>query len=180
MGITNQQYVERIANVSIGASTFRGYPHNTISTIQDYLKKINLEEFQSNTAKGFEKILDKHTIVLSEKIKALDPSSEYWGSARKALNLFLGYAAYHSVLRKKYRLNRIEKFLEVPLDGQVARSLIPLAGKEVNLPKWETIKDLTPENSKKFQDFASWYAKKIKCTRIQLDVILWRNEKTLG
>lgn len=174
MGISNQDWIERTAETAIGASTLRGHPPKTIFIAREYLKKIELGEFQHKNADAFGKVLDKHTVALAKKIKKLDPKSEYWGSARKALNLFLGSIAYHSVLRKAYNLDRIEKFLEVPLDSQVASKLIALAEKEDELPKWKTIKDLKPEASKKFQNFASRYAKKTGCTRIQLDVIFWR------
>ena len=175
MGISNKDYVSRIAETSIGASTLRGHPTGTIQTVRDYLKTIKLEEFQCKTYDDFGKVLDKHTTVLSKKIKAFDPKSEYWGSARKALNLFLGNAAYHAVLRKEYRLDQIEKFFEVPLDNQVANKLISLAGEKDVLPKWKTIKGLTPENSKLYQGFADKYAKKKGYTRIQLDTIFWQN-----
>ena len=180
MGISNKDYISRIAETSIGASTLRGHPKETIKNVRDYLKTIKLEDFQCKTGDEFGKVLDKHTTALSKKIKALDPKSEYWGSARKALNLFLGNAAYHAVLRKEYCLDQIEKFIEVPLDNQVANKLVSLAGEKDGLPKWKTIKGLTPENSKLYQDFANKYAKKKGCTRIQLDVIFWRNERTLG
>ena len=174
MGISNKDYISRIAETSIGASTLRGHPTGTIQAIRDYLKTIKLEEFQCRTGDDFGKVLDKYTTALSKKIKAFDSKSEYWGSARKALNLFLGNSAYHAVLRKEYRLDQIEKFLEVPLDNQVANKLISLAGEKDGLPRWKTIKGLTPENSKLYLDFAGKYAKKKGCTRIQLDVIFWR------
>ncbi|MBK8419789.1 hypothetical protein [Candidatus Villigracilis saccharophilus] len=174
MGVTNRLYIERVAETSIGASTLRGHPEGTIKKVRNYLKTIKLEEFQCETAEDFGKVLDKHTIALSRKIKALDHRSEYWGSARKALNLFLGSVAYHAVLRKEYRFDRTEKFLEVPLDSQVANKLFSLSGELDDLPKWKTIKGLSSGNSKKFQDFANRYAKRKECTRIQLDVIFWR------
>lgn len=174
MGISNKDYISRIAEASIGASTLRGHPKGTIKKVRDYLKTVKLEEFRCRTSEDFGEVLDKYTTALSKKIKAFDPKSEYWGSARKALNLFLGNAAYHSVLRKEYHLDPIEKFLEVPLDNQVANKLISLAREKDGLPKWKTIKGLTPENSKLYQDFADKYAKKKGCTRIQLDLIFWR------
>jgi hypothetical protein len=174
MSITNQQYIDRVAEISIGVSTLRGYPEGTNQVVREYLKTIKLEDFQCKADDDFLKVLDKHTIALSKMVKVLDSKSEYWGSARKSLNLFLGNVAYHSVLRKEFGFDRIEKFLEVPLDSQVANKLITLSKREDELPKWKTIKGLTPENSKKFQDFASRYAKKIGCTRIQLDIIFWR------
>ena len=177
MGISNKDYISRIAETSIGASTLRGHPEGTIQSVRDYLKTIKLEEFQCRTGDDFGKVLDKHTAALSKKIKAFDSRSEYWGSARKALNLFLGNAAYHSVLRKEYRLDRIEKYLEVPLDKQVATGLISLAEKRsLSLPKWRTIKGLLPEDSNLYQGFASSCAKELGCTRIQLDLLLWRKE----
>ena len=114
MGITKEDYIRRIAEASIGVSTLRGHPANTISTTRTYLKKLGLEEFQCSNARDFNKVLDKHTIRLSKQIQKLDHRFAYWGSARKALNLFLGDAAYHAILRKEFHFDRIEKYLEVP------------------------------------------------------------------
>lgn len=177
MGISNKDYISRIAETSIGASTLRGHPKRTIEKVRDYLKTIKLEEFQCSTSEDFGRVLDKHTTVLSKKIKTVDPKSEYWGSARKALNLFLGSAAYHAVLRKEYRLDKIEPFMEVPLDRQVAEHLIECATKRSKtLPKWKTIKDLIIDDSNVYQDFALILAKEKECTRLQLDVLMWRNK----
>jgi hypothetical protein len=177
MSITNNHFIRRIAETSIGISTLRGHPKNTIATTRVYLKTLKLEDFQCSNAKDFNKTLDKHTIRLSKQIKKLDYRFAFWGSARKALNIFLGNAAYHAVLRSEYRLDRIEKYLEVPLDKQVATDLISLAEeRNLSLPKWKTIKGLLPENSDIYQSFASSYAKEIGCTRIQLDLLLWRKE----
>ncbi len=175
MGITNQQYIKRIANTSIGASTLRGHPKGTIKKTQGYLEEIQLEEFCRRNSKEFGEILDKHTHALSKEIR--DSSSAYWGSARKALNLLLENAAYHSVLRKEYRLDEIEPFMEIPLDRQVAEHLIECAMKRnKTLPRWKTIKDLIIDDSNVYQDFALVFAKEKECTRIQLDVLLWRNK----
>lgn len=177
MSITNKDYIGRIAETSIGISTLRGHPSKTISTTRAYLKKLDLEDFQCATLKDFNGVLNKHTIRLSKRIRKLDHNSAYWGSARKALNLFLGNAAYHAILRKEYRLDRIEKYLEVPLDKQVANGLITLAEERNEiLPKWKTIKGLLPEESNLYQSFANSYAKELGCTRILLDLLLWRIE----
>ncbi len=177
MSITNNDYIRRIAEASIGVSTLRGHPSKTIATTRVYLKTLKLEEFQCSNVKDFNKVLDKHTIRLSKEIQKLDYRFAYWGSARKALNLFLGDAAYHAILRNEYSLDRIEKYLEVPLDSQVANGLIVLAEeRNINLPKWKTIRGLLPEESNLYQNFASSYSKEIGCTRIQLDLLLWRKE----
>jgi len=149
----------------------------TIATTRVYLKALKLEDFQCSNVKDFNKALDKHTIRLSKQIKKLDYRFAFWGSARKALNLFLGDAAYHAILRKEYHLDQVEKYLEVPLDSQVANGLITLAEeRNVNLPKWKTIRGLLPDESNLYQNFASLYAREIRCTRIQLDLLLWRKE----
>jgi len=88
MSITINDYIRRIAETSIGISTLRGHPSNTISTTRAYLKTLKLKEFQCSNAKDFNKILDKHTIRLSKQIQKLNHRFAYWGSARKALNLF--------------------------------------------------------------------------------------------
>lgn len=138
---------------------------------------MTLDEFQCTSVKDFNAVLDKHTIRLSKQIKKFDYRYVFWGSARKALNIFSGNAAYHAVLRNEYRLDRIEKYLEVPLDKQVATGLISLAEeRNLSLPKWKTIKGLLPENINRYQSFASSYSKEMGCTRIQLDLLFWRKE----
>ena len=177
MGITSKDYVLRIAKTSIGSSTLRGHPQKTISTVRNFLKDIDLMDFQSSGELDFNKVLDKHTMQLCKLIQELDKKSSYWGSARKALNLFLGDVAYHAILRKDFSFDLVEKYLEVPLDSQVANRLFFVAQeRNIKLPRWETIKGLTPENSAKYQSFASLYAKELRCTRIQLDVLLWGND----
>jgi hypothetical protein len=175
MSISNKDYIARVAEASIGPSTLRGHPKGTISITRAFLKELDLQEFQCTNTAEFNGFLDKYTDKLRKRIQKLDCEFAYWGSARKALNLFLGSVTYHAVLRREYNLAQIEKFLEVPLDSQVANGLILLAKKrKIILPKWQTIKGLLPVNSNLYQSFASSYAKELSCTRIQLDLLLWR------
>lgn len=89
MSITNEDYIRRIAETSIGVSTLRGHPSGTISTTRAYLRVLKLEEFQCANVKDFNKALDNHTILLSKKIQKIDSRFAYWGSARKALSNYL-------------------------------------------------------------------------------------------
>ena len=90
-----------------------------------------------------------------------------WGVARKALNLFMRSALYNHHLREAYRLQRIEAFLEIPLDAIVARhirGIVPSAG----LPYWKSMRALTPELSDRYQAVASELAKARGVARVPL------------
>lgn len=67
--------------------------------------------------------------------------------------------------------------LEIPLDRQVAERLKKDGDKNClisPLPKWDRIKTLTPEVSKRFQDCAKEVAKEKHTSRIYLDLEYWR------
>jgi hypothetical protein len=96
--------------------------------------------------------------------------------ARKALNLFMRSALYNHYLREAYRLQRVEAFLELPLDGIVARHIrgvVPSAG----LPYWKSMRALTPELSDQYQAVASELAERRGVARVHLDAYIWGAER---
>ena len=179
--ITNELYIKRIADIILGASTLRNHPVGTISNVRKHLRMIDLGEISGVSDTRFKEILNSHTVNIQKSIQSLDSNADndmYWGSARKALNLFFAEACYHAILRKDYKLGEIENYFEVPLDSQVAKKLCCEAEKEnVQLPSWTTIKGLTLETSGLYQNYASQYARKFGFTRIQLDLIFWQPEE---
>jgi len=83
---------------------------------------------------------------------------------------------YSRILCAHYRLEQIEPFLEVPLDGIVGVALVKAAcdcGQLRRLPRWRTIKGLTREDSDTYQAFASELAEEKGLARVHLDVVLW-------
>lgn len=162
---------ERIASTSIGASTARGMgPKGTVQAARLFLQKIEINRFMVRSQRAFAMELDAAT---EELRKSLPPKARKWGSARKFLNIFLRNCAYNQYLRVQWRLERIEPWLEVPLDSHVAGGLHRETGSE-NLPKWSTVISLKPALSANFQKFASDVAARDGVLRVHLDVKYWR------
>lgn len=138
--------------------------------------KIKIDKYSAAPTKDeFLKILNQDT----EKIKKSLPSkAQKWGAARKVINIFLRNLAYNKYICKKYKLDRMEKWLEVPLDRYVATGLRNTKlGK--NLPSWPGIKNLQKgekQNSdyQQYQAVAQSIAEKKRINRIDLDIIFWR------
>jgi hypothetical protein len=176
-----EQYRERVANVVIGASTLRNQGASGVNTaVRTFLAHLDLLAFGQDTEAMFQGELDQQTEALAQ---SLPEGARHWGTARKAINLFLGEAYYHRVLCQEYELIRIATFLEVPLDGQVARFLREQAKKAGSLlPRWNTIRNLTPECSREYQRFALEYASTLGegWHRIHLDLIIWRSQYSAG
>lgn len=150
-----KDFQRRVANTAIGPSTLRnqGAP-GVNASVRDFLKDLDLTRFVSEDESVFRKELDRQTDLL---IRKLPKGAQHWGVARKAINLFLAEAYYHRFLCKEFHLARIEKFLEVPLDRQVAKFPIDKARKmsDSRLPRWRGIKHLTPTDGRRYQDFCN-------------------------
>jgi hypothetical protein len=172
-----KQFQQRVANITIGASTLRNQGASGVNqAVRSFLGAIDLAKFVSDKESDFIEQLDYQTNLLAEHLPV---GAQHWGTARKAINLFLGEAYYHYFLRTNYGLDRIEQFLEVPLDSQVAHFLIDDARAfGVQLPSWLGIKHLTPSASKEYQNYASSHARSLgqDWARIHLDVIAWRSD----
>lgn len=176
-----EQFRRRVANVAIGTSTLRNQGASGVNAAaRTFLAGMDLTAFVRGLEFEFVAELDRQTEALRG---SLPPDARHWGTARKAINLFLGEAYYHRVLSEEYSLDRIGQFLEVPLDGQVARFLAEQARRASrSLPRWSTIKNLTPDRSRQYQDFAGQYARSRGegWFRVHLDLIIWRSEDTEG
>ncbi len=173
MSISIDSFQRRLANISIGITTLRGQGKGAKEAAINYLKGLPLKEFSNvNSMKQFIELLDKFTNELKDKLP-----NKSWGAARKAINIFLLQSSYHSYISKEYNLEGIIPYLELPLDNPNAKRLISLAQKKDIKLDWKNIRELTPEYSRKIQDFALKLAKeKYNCPRGHLDVIFWRSE----
>lgn len=83
-------------------------------------------------------------------------------------------ALYNRFLCKQYQLTKIEKWLEVPLDGHVASNLYAEPGGRA-LPRWDSIRRLTLGVSERYQNVAADAARSRKLIRADLDLLWFRN-----
>jgi hypothetical protein len=171
----NKQFIKflqyRTAEVAIGPSTLRNQGNKgVVAAARNYLKTIDLFKFSVTTERRFKSVLDTHT----NKLKISFPKgARHWGTARKALNLFLRDVLYNRYLSRHFGFRQIENLLEIPLDKDAAKG-IRKCYKTKKLPSWEGIKDLTPQTSKAYQDAATCIASACKIGRVHLDVLYWR------
>jgi len=163
-----------IAVVAMGPSSLRNQGLGVLKKAQDFCSKLNLQNYSNLNEGQFKNQLDLDTLKL---IKALQLKNKPWGTARKALNLFLRESLYNKYLSKEYSLDKIEKFLEIPLDQVVSHALTKLETKG-QLPKWRSLKSLDKEESGKFQEFAQELAEKeYHIARVHLDIYLWTKNR---
>ena len=103
---------------------------------------------------------------------SLPIGAQKWGPARKALNIFMRSVAYTVPLSEEYGLESILRYLEVPLDKDVATALrkTPEGAK---LPRWISIVGLTPEKHQLYQHVAMKVARTKRVHRADLDVYYW-------
>jgi hypothetical protein len=163
----------RVAETCVGASSLRNQgASGVLKAVREHFAKMPLDKFVVSTEERFLDALNNET----DKLRLLlPPSAQNWGTARKAINLFLRDALYNQYLSKHYGLDRIETFLEIPLDGDVAGALHNL--KDDDLPRWKSIKSLGENDSNLYQAKARRYAQKLGVNRVHLDLIWWRAKK---
>jgi len=168
-----KQMQRYVANIAISGSTLRNQGAAGVTdTARKYLAKLDLGVLKKIDNSEYPDQLDEWT---EELIQELPKRAKNWGTARKAINVFLVQAFLNKYLANKYGLARFGNVLETPLDSQAASELRKHARREeVKLPRWRGIRGLKPETSSHYQEFASEVAKKKKIARACLDMILWR------
>jgi len=161
----------RTAELSIGNSTLRNQgAAGVVKNARNFLAELDLLNFSVNSEYDFYKILDDAT---SNLVKALPTGARHWGTARKAINIFLRDCVYNKFLCSQFDLAKIHPWLEIPLDSYVAKALCKTSlGSK--LPKWVSITRLKPKISIEYQKVATQVAEKIGCYRVDLDIYLWR------
>lgn len=161
----------RTAEAAVGPSALRNQgASGVIRMAREYFKRLDLMTFAASNERDFARKLDAASHDLRKKFPK---GAKNWGAARKALNLFLRDALYNTFLCRHYRLRNIEPWLEIPLDKFVAAGLHRDYSGE-DLPKWNGIKSLTPENSLAFQRAAKVVAEEKGIARVHLDLFYWR------
>lgn len=165
---------ERLGRTAIGASTARGMgPVGTIQAARSFLQACDLRSIKANTPQAYRRRLDELTDALIERLPV---DAQHWGSARKFVNIFLRNCAYNRFMCEAYRLDRVEAWMEVPLDSHVAAGLkhdALEANLDLTLPRWKTVIGLTPELSDSWQTVAHAIAQRGGIHRVHLDVRYW-------
>jgi hypothetical protein len=164
----------RVAETCIGASSLRNQGSaGVLKSAREYFAELRLNKFSELSEHQFSIVLNRETNRLRERLPA---NAQNWGTARKAINLFLRDALYNRYLSKHYSMVPMERFLEVPLDKYVATALLDLDG--ADLPKWKGIKFLSEGNSHLYQAEAHRYAKEKGTYRVHLDLLWFRPIET--
>lgn len=162
----------RLASTAIGASTIRRMaPAGTIDLARAFLETIDLEKVSECNEAQFATLLDTLTSSYMEDVPNLP-----WGAARKFLNIFLRDCLYYRFTCEEYDLTKVERYLEVPLDGDVVEELKGDARGSV-LPRWNGVSKLTIIESESYQKHAQLVADAKGVLRVDLDIEYWRGEK---
>jgi hypothetical protein len=183
--MTEQQFYQllhrRLSQIAIGASAIRNQGSGgLIKILRQYFEtKVDLEHFTKSLIDEtqYRDFLNGHT---SNILTLFPDTAQSWGAARKGLNLFLREIIYSKFFSLRYSLpdnfdefNFLVKFMEVPLDKEVAQGLI--ADSNGQLPKWINIKHLTPTLSETYQNQAFIIATQENVARVNLDLKYWRS-----
>ena len=170
----HQDMQRYIAVTTIGPSTLRNQgASGVIEAAQKHLATVELSVFSAKNENDFLASLNAQT----ERLRtALPLGAQNWGAARKALNLFLRDICYNRFLCERHALAQSEDWMEIPLDGLVARALKRRAGRG-KLPRWPGLNELTVDVSGFFQAFAREFAASKGISRVHLDMRLWTKER---
>lgn len=183
--MTEQEFYKlihrRLAQISIGASAIRNQgAKGLIDILRDYFEKqIDLQTFISSLSDNsiYQEFLNRHTDII---LRRFPETAQSWGAVRKGLNLFLREIVYSKFFSYRFKLpesfndfNVFIKFMEVPLDKEVANGLINDSGGQ--LPKWTYIKRLTPYISELYQNQATIIGIRENIARVNLDIKYWRS-----
>ena len=169
-GLINQVH-NRVAQTAVGPSALRNQGGRyVVQRAREFLRRIDLSRFNVKTEAEFRRRLDKLTEALRS---SLPQGARNWGTARKALNLFLRDAAYSFYLREHYDLGRLEPWLEIPLDSLTAAGILR-SHKRSAVPPWPGVKHLTPDVSNAYQAAASQIGESSGTNRVHLDLSWWR------
>lgn len=159
----------RAARGALGPSSMRGRgSKGVVDAGRAYLSALDLSSFGTTEQSRFRCALDTATRGLQA---SFPKSARHWGLARKGLNIFLRECLYTIYLRRAYSLHRCERFLEVPLDSLTGRQLHRES--KGAIPRWRTVRGLTPAISDEFQSIATLLAARRRFARVHLDAFWW-------
>lgn len=175
MNVTEQKFLRLMqryeANIAISGSTLRNQGAEGVAeAARNFLAKLDLSKLQTIQLSAYPDILNEWTCNLKQE---LPERAMNWGTARKAINVFMVQVFLNRYLAEEYGMEKLKDVLETPLDSYAAGTLRRLAGRG-RLPRWKGIIGLKKEDSDKYQEFASQVATENKLSRACLDIILWR------
>ena len=162
----------RTAEVAIGASAIRNTgASGVVGAARRALSEIDLSRFgAAPDREGFSRELDRVTKRVQAK---LPTPADRWGSARKAVNLFLRDVLYNTYLAAEYGFSRLEPWLELPLDSYTASALRNRDG-GADLPRWPGVGRIEADVYSKYQAAAEAIADECGISRVHLDIYWWR------
>lgn len=158
----------KVARIAVSPTTVRGITAGAVAEARAFCSDVELARFGSARS-GFHKLLDRSTDAL---LAALPAEAQYWGVARKLLNIFLRDCFYTTYLNEAFDLGRSEPAYELPLDSMAALHLARAAGR-FRLPAWPGVRHVTPSMHAEFQAAASQEAERRGIARVHLDAVWW-------
>lgn len=162
------------ANIAIGGSTLRNQGgEGVVEAARSFLATLDLSKLKTIQPAAYPDILNEWTCALKEQ---LPDGAKNWGTARKAINVFMVQVFLNKYLAEEYDMEKLKDVLETPLDSDAAEGL-QTSNPEARLPKWNSIKWLKEEDCKKYQECASQLAQQKGLSRVCLDIILWRPQE---
>lgn len=109
-----------------------------IEGVRDFLKKLPIGAFAN--PETFSKTLNRTTEKPAKNRLKHGRLKGRWGAARKFLNLYLRWITYNCYLRREYKLDRIERLLELPMDSYANAGLEQYC--RAPLPCWKGVSKL--------------------------------------
>ena len=179
--MNQNEWVEHLrkhyAIASVGGSTLmhQSGKGRNFRTQQYLINNLSFEDIASLDKTGFQTFLDNKTTELSRELPKPDNGRPNWGAARKVLNIFLRQCAMNKDINSFFELNRIEGYLEVPLDNHIVEKIDENADTSF-APNFK-IRDLTKKVSDEIQKKASDIATEKEVNRYELDVLFWNHMK---
>jgi hypothetical protein len=165
----------QVARSAIGPSTLRRQGAvGTVDAARGFLSTVPLRGFAVADDRRFRNQLDQ---VTEELRASLPRGAQTWGTARKALNVFLRDAMYCVYLDEVFRLRRAEQLLELPLDSITSKCLRKAATLG-ELPLWPGVRALRQDISDAFQAVASRVAAERGLARVHLDAFWWGKDRS--
>lgn len=160
-----------IAVDAVGPNALRRQGKGVLAASHAYMSAMALRRIPHESEPAFQSWLDQCTADLCKGYGLQTPP---FGTARKAINLFLRGVTFNHYLRQAYRLDEIEAFLEVPVDSLVGKALRDRAPEGCDIPVWRTLKGLTRDENAQYQAGAQRLAESWGLpARIFVDAVLW-------
>lgn len=164
----------KVAVSAIPASAMRGQgARGVVRAARDYVTEISLDAIKGLHNDAFDSWLDDQTESLR---KQLPRGAKGFGTARKAMNLFLRDALYNQYLSQHYDLNAVEERLEIPLDSITAAELVKRDKSGVRDP-WPGVRRVSAKLSNKYQSLARAIGESEGIARVHLDAYWWAAER---